>query len=259
MLPAFAGLCLGSESLPAAQDRPRIAIVMDDMGYQLELDQAVLELDHRIAIAIIPQAPDASGLARQATEQQREILIHLPLAGLGYDNCQPVLTCIGLDWPDARIRQHLRDTLVQVPGATGINNHQGSRFTADRAAVNRLVQAIVDLSRDLEVPMFVLDSRTVASSQLESLARQAGLPSARRRVFLDHDNDPEAIARAWENLVELARRHGGAIAIGHPRPNTLAFLRDQLNRLEEQGLELVAVSELATLPLQPVLSRLTAP
>ena len=105
--------------------------------------------------------------------------------------------------------------------------------------------------------MFVLDSRTVADSYLESVARQAGLPAARRRVFLDHDNDPRAIARAWEDLIMLARRHGDAVAIGHPRQNTLAFLREQLPLLEAQGLELVAVSELAT--LSPIRDRYSRP
>lgn len=237
--------------------RPRIAIVMDDMGYQTGFDQAVLELDQRVAVAIIPQAPDATGLANRAASQRREVLIHLPLAGLGHDNCQPVLTCIGQDWSDELMRQHLHDAMIRVPGAAGINNHQGSRFTGDRAAVDRLVGAIVRVSGDLEQPMFVLDSRTVADSYLESVARQAGLPATRRRVFLDHDNDPRAIALAWEDLIMLARRHGDAVAIGHPRHNTLAFLREQLPLLEAQGLELVAVSKLAT--LSPIRDRYSRP
>lgn len=235
------GLARAEAEAPA-----RIALVIDDVGYQWDLDRALLELDPRVALAIIPEGPHAPSLARMASEQQREVMVHLPLGGLGYDNCRLALTCIGMDWDEGRIREHLIEQLRRVPGAIGLNNHQGSHFTGNEEAVRRLVGAIVEVGDQwLGRSLIVLDSRTVPGTKLESVARSQGLAALRRRVFLDHDNAPEAIASAWQDLIDLARYHGSAIAIGHPRPNTLAFLRLALPSLEAEGVELVTISDLA--------------
>jgi uncharacterized protein len=230
--------------LTMAGQPPRIAIVIDDIGYQAGYDRAILAMDPRLAIAIIPESPAASRLARQAASQQREVLIHLPLAGLVHDNCQPALTCVGLDWSAGRMYEHLTEALDQVEGAVGINNHQGSRFTGDARAVGNLIDSIDRLGRHHGRALFVLDSRTVPNSLLERKALKAGLSASRRHVFLDHRNEPEAIEMAWQDLLDLARFHGSAIAIGHPRTNTIAFLNRALPALVDQNVELVPISAL---------------
>lgn len=224
----------------------RVAIVIDDLGFQDHRDLAILALDRRLTAAIIPEAPSASRLARKAASEQREVLIHLPLPGLHQDDCQSVLTCIYEDWSMARVEQALLAALGRVEGAIGINNHQGSRFTADPMAVARLVAGIERISRQREQPLLVLDSRTVPGSLFEERARQSGLPAGRRHVFLDHSDEPEDIEQAWQALIEMARRRGSAIAIAHPRPNTIEFLSNALPELAALGVELVPISELAT-------------
>ncbi|OAB56813.1 hypothetical protein AY599_06495 [Leptolyngbya valderiana BDU 20041] len=232
--------------LPVARaETPRIAIVIDDIGFQWGLDHRALRLSPEVAVSIIPEGPHASTLARRAAEQDREVWVHLPLAGLRHDNCQAGLTCMQSDWTRETMHAHLLDQLDKVPGAIGINNHQGSRFTADRDAVLRLVEAIGLVKRDLGQPLIVLDSRTVANSQLETVAREEGLSTLRRRVFLDHRNDSESIARAWQDLIDLAHYHGQAVAIGHPRELTLSFLEAALSGLQAEGIELVPPSMLA--------------
>lgn len=231
--------------LSLAAETPRIAIVMDDLGYQDRLDQAIMALDSRVTVAIIPESPGARRLSRQALTQYREVLIHLPLAGLFQDDCEPALTCVGLDWPAEKMALHLADALARVEGAVGINNHQGSRFTRDSEAVSMLIDGLRRINSEQGRNLFVLDSRTAPDTVLERKALAAGLSATRRHVFLDHFPDPDSIADAWTQLLAMARRHGYAVAIGHPRNETLAFLERALPELEGQGFELVPVSDLA--------------
>lgn len=224
---------------------PRIAIVIDDMGFQKHMDQAIMALDQRVTIAIIPDSPMANHLARQARGQRREVLVHLPLSGLGPDNCEPVLTCIGTGWTADRMGEYLTAAFERVEGAIGINNHQGSRFTGDRHAVANLITGLDRLERQLGRSLVVLDSRTSPSTFLERKALSAGLAATRRHVFLDHSNRPEDIEQAWDDLITMARQRGQAVAIGHPRSNTLEVLQRRLPELESVGVKLEPVSRLA--------------
>jgi uncharacterized protein len=228
----------------AVADTPTIAIVIDDLGYLAVNDRDVLSLDERVAVAIIPDGPLAPKLSRKAASQKRDILIHLPLSGVSHDDCEFEATCVDPDWSPSRMADHLRWAAERVDQAIGINNHQGSLFTSEHEAVRRLVAAITLLERSHGIHLFVLDSRTTPCSRLEEQAREAGLATARRNVFLDHDPSPEAIASAWAQLLEQARRHGSAIAIGHPRRQTIEFLEQAVPQLAHEGVELVRVSQL---------------
>ncbi len=232
----------------AIADKPRIAIVIDDLGYLAINDRDVLSLDPSIAVAIIPDAPLAPYLSRQAARQQRDVLIHLPLSAVRHDDCQFEATCVEPEWSPLRMASHLRWAAERVDQAIGINNHQGSRFTADHEAVRRLVTSINLLERLHGIELFVLDSRTTAQSRLEQKARAAGLATARRNVFLDNDLSSEAIEAAWKNLIEQARRRGFAIAIGHPHRETIEFLEQAVPELAARGIELVSIRQLLDRP-----------
>lgn len=228
---------------------PRIAVVIDDLGFQPVHDRAVLDLDHRLSVAVIPGTPEARALARQAAEQQRDVLIHLPLAGRLKDDCDSgLLECLDPTWSGATIDRYLDQALRDVPTAIGINNHQGSGFTADPAAVDQLVKGLLRLAVRQERPLLVLDSRTTPDTRLETRSRQAGLPTLRRHVFIDHTDDEAAIARAWQDLLALAQRQGSAVGIAHPRRKTLAFLGEAIKALEGSGVELVPLSALLPYP-----------
>lgn len=240
-------VCLLTAAIAAQAELPRISIVIDDLGFQPGHDQAIMAMDPRLTVAIIPEAPAARQLARQAGRQRRDVLVHLPLPGLHHDDCQPLLTCIGMDWTIEAMHQALLTALNTVEGAIGLNNHQGSRFTSDPDSVARLVAGIRLISDQRDRPLLVLDSRTAAGSRLEYKARQAGLMASRRHVFLDHSSDPADIERAWQDLLHRARSRGSAIGIAHPRINTIRFLREALPSLQAEGIELVPVSALAVL------------
>lgn len=239
-------LCSGMTC--AWAEPPRIAIVIDDVGFQWQLDQRAMALDPPVALAIIPEGPLAATLARQAERQRREVWVHLPLAGLGHDNCQSGLTCLDPGWSPQAMREHLLRQLAMVPGAVGINNHQGSEFTSDADAVARLVGAIALVNQSRARPLIVMDSRTVVSSQLERIARSGGLKTLRRRVFLDHSTDPDDLLPAWRRLIALAHREGTAIAIGHSRAATLDFLELAIGELVAEGIDLVPPSALVDHP-----------
>jgi polysaccharide deacetylase 2 family uncharacterized protein YibQ len=239
ILAAFCCFALGARAEP-----PRIAIVIDDVGFQWQLDQRAMALDPPVALAIIPEGPLASRLARQAARQGREVWVHLPMTGLGHDNCQSGLTCLDPDWSPETMRDHLLRQLALVPEAVGINNHQGSEFTSDSGAVGCLVGAIGLVNQGRARPLMVMDSRTVESSQLEHIARAGGLKTLRRRVFLDHSKNPDDLLPAWRRLIALAHREGQAIAIGHSREATLDFLELAIGELLAEGIELVPPSAL---------------
>lgn len=226
-----------------AAEPARIALIIDDLGFQPALDAAVLALDARVAVAIIPGAPAASRLAREAGAQPRDVLIHLPLSHSGSGACDAPI-CPHREWSPERMRRHLDWASAQVEGAVGLNNHQGSVFTADLGASRRLVEGLVLLNEEREQPLFVVDSRTTPRSEFARVARSVGLRVGERSVFLDHVRTPEAIAAAWEHLLAVATTRGHAIAIGHPHAQTIDFLNTALPALEDSGVMLVRIGEL---------------
>ncbi len=224
-----------------AAEPARIAIIIDDIGYQTALDQAVLSLDPRIAVAVIPDGPEAKNSAQTATATGREVLIHLPLP---HPQGACVYTyCPTKDWSAERLLRHLEWAGQRVPGAVGISNHQGSLFTSDPDSTRRLVQGI-RLFNQRHRPLFVLDSRTTPVSRLAAEAFRAGLQVAQRQVFLDHDRDPEAVRAAWQRLLKQAYSDGQAIAIGHPYPETIRLLAHEIPALDAERIRLVTLSTL---------------
>jgi polysaccharide deacetylase 2 family uncharacterized protein YibQ len=125
-----------------------------------------------------------------------------------------------------------------LPTAIGVNNHMGSRLTEDSQAMHVIM-------RDLkQYDLFFLDSRTSSASQAYRIAREVGLKAAQRNVFLDHDTRPEQIVQQLHRLATLAQRHGYAIGIGHPYPETLYALKQALPTLRRAGIAIVPVSHL---------------
>jgi polysaccharide deacetylase 2 family uncharacterized protein YibQ len=136
---------------------------------------------------------------------------------------------------DEAIAAQVRDDLASVPLAAGVNNHEGSRATADDR-VMRAVAAVLAERR-----LFFIDSRTDRTSVAERDAVAAGVPTARRNVFLDNAADADATEAQIRRAAQLAKSNGTAIAIGHPRPTTLTALRTMLPELARDGVQLVLV------------------
>jgi len=229
-------LLVASPSIAAGQ--PRVAIIIDDLGYQLEAGQRAIGLPGPIAFAVLPGTPRAVSLARWAHKNGKEVLLHLPLqANSDGDDDEPV--GIDLDMSREAVGATFKVALNSVPHVVGVNSHRGSLLTRHPGHMQWLMEEIG--ARD---DLFFVDSYTTAASVAMQIAGEAGVSAVRRDVFLDPDKSPETVARQFERMKRLARMRGFVVAIGHPYKATLELLEKELPKLSDQGIELVPISEL---------------
>ena len=220
---------------PAA--RPRLSIVLDDAGNSLEPLAAIAGLPRAVAVAVLPNAPHAAEVARELVAQDREVLLHMPMEALPNGGAGTGEGAIETGLDAEEIRARIGRALDVVSGARGMNNHMGSRATADRAAMDAVMEELKARN------VYFLDSRTTPDSVAEEAARQARVPALRRDVFLDVTDDPSAVRLALRQAIGLAREHGRAVAIGHVHPVTLEVLGTVLAH-DLGGVELVPPSRL---------------
>jgi polysaccharide deacetylase 2 family uncharacterized protein YibQ len=218
--------------------RPQIAIIIDDLGYVMPAGERAVRLPGPVACAILPGAPGAERLAFEASAHGKEVLVHLPLqAAIDDRGAEP--GTITLDTSRVAFSRAFDEALASVPGAVGVNNHRGSLLTRHPGHMQWLMDEI-----RAEGSLFFVDSYTSHHSIALTVARESGVESVKRDVFLDSSNTAEAVANAFERLKALARRHGAAVAIGHPYEHTLTLLERELPRLAEEGFDLVPISAL---------------
>ncbi len=230
-------LCCLLLNAVAIAEPARIAIIIDDLGNSLELGQQAVELPGRLTYSILPQLPYSADIALRAHGQGKEVMLHLPMqAGDGR-----ALGPGGLYQTMSRedFTRELQANLETVPHVVGVNNHMGSLLTQHIEPMRWLMQDLRCVGN-----LYFVDSRTDVRTVARELARESGLANAQRDVFLDNDPEPDAVRAQLRRLIDKAKRRGSAIAIGHPYPQTLAVLAEQLPRLAEQGIELVPVSDL---------------
>ena len=217
---------------------PRVAIIIDDLGYRKTEGYRALALPGSVTYAVLPHTPYAEIFARQAHAAHKEVLLHLPMESQnGLELGPGGLTA---DMGEARVTEAVMVNLEAVPHAVGISNHMGSLLSAREQPLHWLMSALKSSKRAL----FVVDSRTTPGSVMSRIADQHNVPSISRDVFLDHDLAETAIRQQLMRLVTHARTHGSALGIGHPHPQTLQVLETALPELEQHGVELVRVSEL---------------
>lgn len=217
--------------------QPQLAVIIDDVGLDVAAAEQLLALESPLTLAILPYAEAAPMIARRAADAGREVFVHLPMEPIGVEDPGPyALTEFqSADEMAARIAW----AFSRVPGATGFNNHMGSRLTSDRRLMDTVFAAA-----DLPASLIFVDSLTHPRSQAAYSARDAGLKALTRDVFLDHAPDEASVSAQLNTALALALQNGQAIAIGHPRPQTLAVLADLSRRADAVGVELVTVSAL---------------
>ena len=230
----------------AAEPSPRIAIIIDDLGYQLEAGRRAIALPGPVAFAVLPSTPRGQLLAQLANEAGKEVLLHLPLEAVDYRGpAEP--GAIMLDMSRGTFHRTFVDALATVPFAVGVSSHRGSLLTRHPGHMGWLMEEIRDRG-----DLFFIDSYTTHESVALRMAIEAGVTATRRNVFLDHDPSTEAVARELERLKAMARKQGHAVGIGHPFPRTLDILERELPKLQEQGFELVTIGELLTKQLNRI-------
>jgi polysaccharide deacetylase 2 family uncharacterized protein YibQ len=221
-----------------AKKTPKLVIVIDDFGYtDGGIARAILELDMPVTVAILPQLRHSADVHRLARQANRCILLHLPMeAEQRYpEDLEPIT----VDMSDSEIVSRVGEYMESLPGVDGVNNHQGSRATADV----RVMRAVCRVLGDYDV--FFLDSLTSPESVAYNVALAAGLRAAVNSEFLDDATDRrEDVDARLHALVETARVRGYAIGIGHPHPWTFEALRDFSEFLLTTDVELVSLCDL---------------
>ncbi len=217
--------------------RPRLAIVLDDWGYSTKNLEAILQVDKPVTISILPGLPYSTTIAQKVEAHGHQVIIHMPMEPKAKIKLE--LTTLYTSMTDDEIRANLYKALQTVPGAVGMNNHEGSKATEDR----RLMKVVFgELKKN---NMFFLDSLVTNYSVCEPVAKDAGIRFIKRSVFLDNESDPAYIKKQIEKAMDLAVKNGDAVAIGHDRPNTIAVLKESIPLIESRGIEMTFVSNLA--------------
>ncbi len=223
---------------PVAKRRlAKVAIILDDWGYTMNNIPLLAEIHEPITLAVLPNLPRSTEVARGAKARGYEVMLHLPLESTRVNVAEEADT-IKPGMSAAAVNARLARELKSVPGAVGVNNHQGSKGTAERDTMAPIMNCLKRNS------LFFVDSMTTAQSVCRDIAADAGVAYARRDVFLDNSNKLEDIEKQIELLKETALKRGRAIGIGHDRKNTLIALKRMLPKLKDAGIEIVPASEL---------------
>lgn len=225
------------EPPPAVTFRPRIAIVVDDLGVDTRVAEEILCLDAPLTLSIFPWQPASRRIAHKAHAKGREIILHLPMEPRGYPLKNPGTGALLVSMDDRELLRQLRKDLEAVPFITGVNNHMGSRFMEQGEKV-RLV-----LSELKQRELFFLDSRTTSESQGYHIAQELGLRTDTRDLFLDNESDVGCTKMQLEQLIRIARENGAAIGICHPYPSTITALKQMIPRIQAESIQIVPLSQ----------------
>jgi len=216
----------------------RVAIIIDDLGWNKESADALLNIDAPICFAILPHLPFSKIIADEAGLKHRDVLLHLPMEPYGYPHKDPGIKPLTDDMNKNDIEALIKDYISEIPHIVGINNHMGSKFTENERGMRYVMEILKDKN------LFFIDSFTTPKSLAYQTAKTLGVKTARRQVFLDNEEDEEYIKGQIEKLIIIAQRDNFAIGIGHPHPQTINVLQKMVPLMKENGIEIVPVSEL---------------
>ena len=221
----------------ALKGLPRVAVIIDDIGYDRQLVNQFLALDIPLTFAVLPQSPFRQSILKAIRTRGHEIMLHQPMEPEEYPEVNPgpgaLLASMS---PDDLIAQ-LNRNLDALPGVKGVNNQMGSRLTAESA---RMYQVFSVLK---ERRLFFVDSRSTVDTVCRPSARLFQVPFAERDVFLDHLQEAGFVRQQFKELMREADKHGQAVAIGHPYPVTVEIFQEVLPTLKKR-VTLVSASEL---------------
>jgi polysaccharide deacetylase 2 family uncharacterized protein YibQ len=225
-------------SLPKIAVRPKVAIVIDDLGGENQMSQEILHWNVPLTLSILPFTPYSKVLAQQAHQRGKEVILHLPMEPYGYPQTKPGEGVLLQEMEEEKLLRQLSRDLEAVPNIKGVSNHMGSRLMEDPGKVRIIMK---ELKRR---GLFFLDSRTSPQTMGIQIAESIGVRATERNLFLDHSQDPEEIKRQLEKLAQLSLETGSAIGIGHPHPSTLKSLKEMIPRMKEKGIKIVPLSSL---------------
>jgi len=218
--------------------RPKIAIVIDDLGGEDKISKELLLFDVPVTFSILPFTTYSRALATEAPLKGKEVILHLPMEPHGYPKVKPGKGALLEEMNEERLLQQLARDIASVPNIKGVSNHMGSRLMEDP---EKLKIIFSDLKQR---GLFFLDSRTTPQSTGIRTARSVGLKALERTLFIDHSPEEEDIKEKLDRLIQVSLSTGMAIGIGHPHPATVRAIREMAPRMKERGIEIVFLSTL---------------
>jgi polysaccharide deacetylase 2 family uncharacterized protein YibQ len=235
LLAALVATTAAADDAPAA-NTPTLALVIDDVGYNLERGRRAIALPGPVTVAILPFAPNTTTLAELAASRGADVILHEPMQAADAPPSDPGTLTVAMS--EADLRDQFERALADVPQAIGVNNHTGSLLTARRPAMNALMN-------ELRVHgLFFLDSRTTAETVALHVAAENGVPAVPRDVFLDHVVEAREIEAEFERAITIARRRGHVVVIAHPNDISLEFLERALPTLATRGVAQIRIVDL---------------
>jgi len=223
----------------SSEGLPKVAVIIDDVGFDAELARSFLELKPPLTLSVLPTAPHALAIAREAMGKGVEVLLHLPMEPKESNGEGPGPGALLSRMGEEEFVETLNGHLSRIPGVQGVNNHMGSLLTEreDKMAL---------LFRELRKRnLFYVDSRTTPQTVAFKVAVDMKVPVVSRSVFLDHDMSQEAMKVQWERLLATAWEQGYAVVIAHPHRETLAFLKEHLRKLASEA-KIVRVADIVS-------------
>ncbi|MBD1373611.1 divergent polysaccharide deacetylase family protein [Hazenella sp. IB182357] len=237
-------LCTPMSTSYALSSSPKkVAIIIDDFGNNLKGSKAFFSIQAPLTVAIMPFLKTSTEDAQKAHEAGFEVILHLPMEPVRGKKSWLGPGAITTDMTSEEIKNTLRKDLDSLPHVVGINNHMGSKATADE----RVVKAILEVLKERD--LFIIDSLTSTHSKIEKLAKEMQVPYKRRTLFLDNQNSKSAISNQYQLLIKRTLNQGWGIAIGHVGHqgiNTYEATTDVLTQFKKEQIELVHVSEIVS-------------
>jgi hypothetical protein len=225
-------------ALPEAKG-PKLVVVIDDVGENYGVLKGLAGLDLSLTFAVWPHASHTRECVKLISGTHHDLLVHFPMEPMGYPKVKPGDDALFVSMTGDQIRQRIEANLERIPEAIGVNNHMGSRFTADGPG---MAVALAEFKRH---GLFFLDSLTSGKSVGRATAKSVGIPFYERDTFLDNVKDVNAILLQLRKTERVAKRQGRAIAIGHPYRQTLAALK-QWQDSRDKSIQVIPLSKLST-------------
>lgn len=236
---------IASSSIPAEEKKeearrlflPRLALIIDDGGYNTEKFKGMLGMGKAMTFAILPNTPHAREVALMAHRDGSEVMLHLPMEPKEGELYSLERDTVRTGMSPKGIQKILHDDLKEIPYVRGVNNHMGSKATEDP----KLMQALMEALK--KEKLYFIDSHTSPYSVGPEMARRAGVASAQNDKFIDREKDIHAIREAIRLAMRKAKKEGKAVAIGHPHPLTAQAIKEMIPEIEREGIRLVFASE----------------
>lgn len=228
------------ESMTISEEKRKfegeIAIIIDDIGYSIEVVKEILKIKEPVTLSVFPFLPDSKTCAEIASTSGKEIIIHMPMESNNGRDLE--IGMIKEKMEENEIKEMLRKAIEFFPQAKGMNNHKGSKITRNEHLMEIILTELKNRN------LFFIDSRTSDYSVAMKVAKRIGLPSSQRDVFVDSINSRSQIEKNVLKLFKLAKKKKRVIGIAHPYPTTIEVLKELLPQAEISGVKPVFVSEI---------------